>query len=145
MNKIFTLKEFLKTGRFVDLDKGLIRSTVIELIGEPPDWMVARRNKSWQRSSLWKYGYLQIGFTLDDRASWLLLEPAFDEVQLPYEVDGFYPKTSTTIYDFQKFLLEAGIEYQDVVLHGTRSLIIEGKVHAAFGEDGRMIELITVV
>jgi hypothetical protein len=143
MTKTITLKEFLTTGRLGDLENGTDRNEVVRLLGEPPGWAVSRGRKSWQRSLVWIYDLLQIG--LDEYVHWLLLEPAFEAIELPYEMQGFYPQRTTTFGEFQKYLNEEGLKYQDVIMFGDRRFLVEGKVSVSFNEDETISEMVTLL
>lgn len=60
-----SLKDFILTGNWGSIRLGLARTEVINLIGEPEDWLSNAKNYS--ESVIWSYGNIEFYFDSSDK------------------------------------------------------------------------------
>lgn len=131
-----SLRDFAATGKFGDIEPGITRAAVRDILGSPPDWSAPFDN--FEAAAIWKYG--DIEFYFSDDVLWMIFT---DDFEIPrgcaqFELDAWEVKRDCTPSQMEQYLSTARINYRVEVFpyidNGVR-LICENGTTMTFGSE----------
>jgi hypothetical protein len=136
-----SMREFLQSGRLGEVQLGLRRDRVMDILGAPEDQTARRRPLQLLRYGAVEFGFIPVPETTDSRlvSTALYFHDPDRLIPPPLRPTDWLPTHATSAQQFRQFLNEAGIEAncsiqgQEAYLilsSGASVVFAEGKLHS---------------